>query len=322
MDNKRDRIRRPVEPISFHGIKTYPLKSRKSKVDKGLLGRRYEKGGSFKEFIDTLPRILAAEDLRSIAESIVEAYREKRHVILAMGAHVIKVGLSPIIIDLMERGVVTGVALNGAGIIHDFELAYAGMTSEDVDSEIDEGSFGMAEDTGRILNQAINNGIDRGLGIGEAVGRHVLSSDYPNKDLSITAAGARLGIPVTVHVAIGTDIIHIHPDVDGGALGEGSLKDFKILCGLVKGLEGGVYINIGSAVVLPEVFLKAITVVRNLGHRVEEFTTVNMDFIQHYRPVTNVVKRPTKKGGRGFTITGHHEIMLPLLAAAIIEEIG
>lgn len=320
--DKRDRIIRHIEPISFHGIKTYPLKSRKSKVDKGLLGRRYDKGSSFRDFLDTLPHILAAEDLRSIAESIVKAYREERHVIIAMGAHVIKVGLSPIVIDLMERGVVTGVALNGAGIIHDFELAYAGMTSEDVDSEIDEGAFGMAEDTGRILNQAIKKGIDRGCGIGEAVGRQILSSDYPNIDLSITAAGARLGIPVTVHVAIGTDIIHIHPDVDGGALGEGSLRDFKVLCGLVKGLEGGVYINIGSAVVLPEVFLKAITVVRNLGHRVENFTTVNMDFIQHYRPVTNVVKRPTKKGGRGYTITGHHEIMLPILAAAIIEGIG
>ncbi len=309
-------------PLSFKGIKTYSLKGRKSKVKKDDLTTPYTGGSTFKEFLNTLPGVLGAKDLRSVAAEVAKAHTEGRTVITALGAHVIKVGLSGIVIDLMERGVIKGVALNGAGIIHDFELAYAGMTSEDVDAEIDTGLFGMAEETGRILNGAIKKGAEEGLGIGRAIGKKILSSNYPNKALSILAAGERLKIPVTVHVGIGTDIIHMHPGSDGGAIGKASMMDFRILCNELTGLQGGVYINIGSAVILPEVFLKAITVVRNLGYKVEDFTTVNMDFMQHYRPVTNVVRRPTQKGGRGYAITGHHEIMLPLLAAAIIEEIG
>jgi hypothetical protein len=237
-----------------------------------------------------------------------------------MGAHAIKVGLNPVIIDLMERGVITGLALNGAGIIHDFELALIGRTSEDVDKEILTGAFGMAEETGSLLNQAINAAGPE-EGIGAAVGRMIQSGDFPYKDRSLLAAGIRLGVPVTVHVAIGTDIIHMHPSFDGKATGEAAHRDFLAFCALVSGIEGGVYINLGSAVLLPEIFLKAVTLCRNLGHTLQHFTTVNMDFVQHYRPNTNVVRRPTQDGGRGFALTGHHEIMLPLLAAAIIESL-
>jgi hypothetical protein len=237
---------------------------------------------------------------------------------LGMGAHSIKVGLNPVIIDLMERGIITSLALNGAGIIHDFELAFIGQTSEDVDKEILSGAFGMAEETGSMLNQAISSA-GKDEGIGAAVGRMIQAGDFPYKDKSLLAAGLRLDIPVTVHVAIGTDIIHMHPSFDGRATGEASHSDFLTFCSLVSELEGGVYINLGSAVLLPEIFLKAVTLVRNLGQPLRHFTTVNMDFVQHYRPNTNVVRRPTQGGGRGFAITGHHEIMFPLLAAAIIE---
>lgn len=311
--------RRRIEPISFEGIRRRSIKERKSKVREKDLASPYRKGSSFREFLDGLPDILGAKDLRAIARHIVEARKGGRPVILGMGAHVIKTGLSPLIIDLMEGGVVTGVAMNGAGIVHDFEIAYGGATSEDVDTEIDEGMFGMTEETGRLINEAIKKGVKEGLGIGEAIGREIEGSSYPCKDLSILAAGVRLGLPVTVHVALGTDVTHVHPEADGGAIGEGSMRDFRIFCGMVKDLEGGVYMNIGSAVILPEVLLKAITVVRNLGHRVDRFVTANMDFIQHYRPITNVVKRPTKKGGKGYNLTGHHEIMIPLLVAAVKE---
>jgi len=238
---------------------------------------------------------------------------------LGMGAHAIKVGLTPVIIGLMERGAITSLHLNGAGIIHDFELALIGQTSEDVDKEILTGAFGMAEETGSMINGAIREGSAKGLGIGEAVGGMILSGEFPHKDRSLLAAGARLGVPVTVHVAIGTDIIHMHPSFDGKATGDAAARDFRTFCSLVAGLEGGVYINLGSAVLLPEIFLKAVTLCRNLGHTLRHFTTVNMDFIQHYRPNTNVVRRPTHGGGRGYALTGHHEIMFPLLAAAIIE---
>jgi hypothetical protein len=237
-----------------------------------------------------------------------------------MGAHAIKVGLNPVIIDLMERSIITSLSLNGAGIIHDFELALIGRTSEDVDKEILTGAFGMAEETGSMLNQAIKSA-GQEESIGDAVGRLIQNGDYPFKEKSLCAAGRRLGIPVTVHVAIGTDIIHMHPSFDGRATGEAAQRDFMTFCSLVSDLEGGVYINLGSAVLLPEIFLKAVTLCRNLGHSLNHFTTVNMDFVQHYRPNTNVVRRPTQGGGRGFALTGHHEIMLPLLAAAIIEEL-
>ena len=307
------------KPISSSKLKTYSLKTRKSKVKVDDFAKPFSKEKSFKDFLNSLPNILAADNLRQVASSVVAAYKNKKAVVVGIGAHVIKVGLSPVIIDLMERGIINAVAMNGACIVHDFEIAYAGMTSEDVDAEIDKGEFGMSEETGKLLNNAIKRGVKKGWGIGKSVGQMINSSKYPYKDLSILAAGARLGVAVTVHVAIGTDIIHIHPQMDGKATGEGSSRDFKLFAGVVANLEGGVYLNIGSAVLLPEVFLKALTLVRNLGHKVEKFTTVNMDFIQHYRPLTNVVRRPTKQGGKGYTITGHHEIMVPLLAGMIKE---
>ena len=309
------------DKIGAEGIKTYSIKDRKSKVTVDDFAIPAKKGLSMADFLSELPNILGANDLKDVAARVVRAFANKKTVALGMGAHVIKVGLNPIIIDLMERGIVSAVALNGAGIIHDFETAYAGCTSEDVDAELSGGTFGMAEETGALLNEAINNAGERGLG--RAVGDMIEAGGYPYKDKSILAAGARLDIPVTVHVAVGTDIVHIHPSVDGRATGEATLKDFQLFCGVVSTLQDGVYMNIGSAVLLPEVFLKALTLVRNLGHRVEDFTTVNMDFIQHYRPLTNVVRRPVDGGtGRGISLTGHHEIMVPLLYAAIIEGLG
>ncbi len=281
-------------------------------------------GGRLTRFLDSLPNILAAQTLRNVAETMAAAHRAGRPIILGMGAHPIKVGLSPIVIDLMERGIITAVATNGAGIIHDFEIALLGQTSEDVEAEIDSGRFGMADETGRILNGAIVAGNQRGLGLGASVGQHVLDHrrQFPHASLSILAAGARLGVPVTVHVAIGTDIIHMHPSADGAAIGAGSLTDFRTLAAVVSHMEGGVYLNLGSAVILPEVFLKTVTLGRNLGHTLSKITTVNMDFLPHYRPLTNVVRRPTQKGGRGYSLIGHHELMFPLLAAAVREALS
>ncbi|MEE9614052.1 MAG: hypothetical protein V3W31_03730 [Thermodesulfobacteriota bacterium] len=309
------------KPLSPRGIKTYSIKKRKSKVGVGDVASVPEKGGSVKAFLGGLPDILAAKDLRAVASAVASAHRRDKTVAVGMGAHVIKVGLSPLIIDLMERGVISAVAMNGAGIVHDFELAYAGQTSEDVSAEIGRGAFGMAEETGKLLNGAIKRGVKKGLGIGRSVGDMISRSRFPHKDLSILAAGARLDIPVTVHVAIGTDILHIHPQMDGAATGSGSERDFKLFASVVSTLQGGVYINIGSTVVMPEVFLKALTLARNLGHRVRSLTTVDMDFIRHYRPSTNVVRRPTLGGGKGYSLTGHHEIMVPLLYAAIREKL-
>lgn len=301
-------------------IRTYSLKGRSSKVKLDELAAPHRKGGSFADFASSLPGILAAKHLRDVAAAVVQARKDGRPVMLGMGAHAIKVGLNPVIIDLMERRVVTSLHLNGAGIIHDFELAYIGHTSEDVDREILTGAFGMAEETGSMINGAVRDGAAKGWGIGQSVGKMVQGGDFPHRDRSLLAAGERLGVPVTVHVAIGTDIIHMHPSFDGEATGAAGQRDFHAFCSLVADLEGGVYINLGSAVLLPEIFLKAVTLCRNLGHTLRHFTTVNMDFIQHYRPNTNVVRRPTHGGGRGFALTGHHEIMFPLLAALVIEQ--
>ena len=306
------------KPISSKGIKTYSIKDRKSKVSVDDFAGLHTKGGTVARFLDKLPAILAASDLKAVADAVVASHKGGGTVALGIGAHVIKVGLGPIIIDLMERGVITSVAMNGACVVHDFEAAYAGCTSEDVDSELGKGTFGMAEETGRFLNKAIKKGASKGLG--RAVGAMIAGSRFPYKDKSILAAGARLDLPVTVHVALGTDIIHIHPQMDAKATGEASINDFKLFASVVSSLEGGVYLNVGSAVILPEVFLKALTLVRNLGHKVDNFSTVNMDFLQHYRPLTNVVRRPIAGGGgKGYRLTGHHEIMLPLLYAAIVE---
>lgn len=310
------------KPISKKNIKTYSIRDRKSKVTVDDFAKVTRPGSTVKGFLAGLPKILAARDLNEIASRVVRAHRDKKTVMLGMGGHVIKTGLSPLVIDLMERGVVSSVAMNGSCIVHDFEAAYAGQTSEDVDAELPGGSFGMAEETGKILNEAIKKG--RKKGIGRAVGEMIARSKFPHKDMSILAAGVKLGVPVTVHVAIGADILHIHPQMDGAATGEATARDFDIFCSIVATLRGGAYINVGSAVILPEVFMKALTLVRNLGHDATDFTTVNMDFIQHYRPITNVVRRPTEcnRSGRGFALTGHHEIMVPLLCAAIIEGLG
>jgi hypothetical protein len=256
-----------------------------------------------------------------VVARVGEAHRGGRTVLLGMGAHPIKLGLSPIIIDLMERGIVTGVAMNGAGLIHDAEMALAGKTSEDVAVGLVDGSFGMSGETADFLNNTIARGGETDQGLGRAVGRALERRGVPHREHSILVAGARLDVPVTVHVAMGTDVIHVHPSMDPAATGLASHVDFRIFAGLVASLEAGIYLNVGSAVLLPEVFLKALTLVRNLGHQVHTLTTVNMDFHRHYRPRVNVVERPTQTGGRGFELIGHHEIMLPLLAAALIEEV-
>ncbi|HTG00311.1 MAG TPA: hypothetical protein VK654_06955 [Nitrospirota bacterium] len=309
-----------MKKIDPSKITSYSLKKRQSKVRIDEFARPFAKGGTFGEFFSSLPRILAARHFKDVVDAVVLARKNAKPVMLGMGAHSIKVGLNPIIIDLMERGIVTSLSLNGAGIIHDFELSFIGQTSEDVDKEILSGAFGMAEETGSMLNNAIASAAsDEGLGA--AVGRMIQTGDFAYKDKSILAAGHRLGLPVTVHVAIGTDIIHMHPSFDGRKTGELAQRDFQTFCSLVSELEGGVYINLGSAVLLPEIFLKAVTLVRNLGYPLRSFSTVNMDFVQHYRPNTNVVRRPTQGGGKGYALTGHHEIMLPLLAAAVIESL-
>ena len=281
--------------------------------------RPYQKGNTLGDFLASLPDILAARDLRSVVRAIVKARRSGRPCVLGMGAHPIKAGLSPLIIDLMHRGIVTALATNGACIVHDFELSYAGHTSEDVEKELRRGTFGMAHETGRDLNMAVRKGAARGSGMGTSVGRLIHESSYLLKEQSIFAHAYALKIPATVHVAVGTDIIHMHPAVDGAAVGKTTLLDFRLFSSVVADLDGGVYMNLGSAVIMPEIFLKALTVARNLGHKVDNITTVNMDFLQHYRPTQNVLRRPTVRQGASYALTGHHEIMLPLLAAALIE---
>ena len=309
------------DQIDPEKIRTVSLKERKSTVGLDDFSKAYTKGNTFRDFYDALPNILAGRDFRQVVRSLVDAFRKNKMAVLAMGAHPIKLGLSPVIISLMERGVFKAVAMNGACIIHDVEIAMAGHTSEDVAEELNRGTFGMATETAEFINGAIKEGIPQGLGLGESVGARIRKANLPHAALSILAAGSKVHIPITVHVAIGTDVIHMHPSTDGAALGEASYRDFKIFSSVISKLEGGVYLNLGSAVILPEVFLKALSLARNLGHRVDHFTTVNMDFLQHYRPTVNVVNRPTRKGGKGYSIIGHHEIMFPLLAAAVMEEI-
>jgi hypothetical protein len=304
-------------------VDTYPLAQRKSKVGASVLARPWQTGAKLGDFLQSLPKILAVSDFHEIVQRIVAAVRAQRPVILGMGAHPLKVGLSPLIIDLLERRILSAVAMNGAGIVHDFELAYQGATSEDVAETLMDGSFGMARETGEFLNTAIQEGvIQEGIGIGQAIGTRIQSASLPYGHLSVLAACARLEVPACVHVAVGTDILHMHPQVNGAAIGEGSLRDFRLLTSVVAHLEGGVFINVGSAVIIPEVFLKAVSLARNLGYTVNAFTTVDLDFMRHYRPVVNVVTRPTQQGGRGFHLTGHHEMLFPLLCAAVLEELG
>jgi len=310
-----------IQPLDFANLNTYSVHGRHSKVTVDDFARPVRPGMTVRELLAGLPNQFAGTDFQDFVERTVTAITGKRPILLGMGAHVIKVGLNPILIDLMERGIISAIALNGAGIIHDTEIAMVGRTSEEVADVLGAGAFGAAKETGEVLNNAINRGAREGIGLGEAVGNELLRQDFPFNDQSLIAQARRMNIPVTVHVAIGTDIIHIHPDADGAAIGQTSHYDFRVFSSLVSGLEGGVYLNVGSAVLLPEVFLKALTVVRNLGHEVKQFTTANFDFIRHYRPATNVVHRPTLEGGKGFNFTGHHELMIPLLAAAIVDRL-
>lgn len=306
-------------PLDFSKIRTFPVAERSNKVALDSFASPYPAGGSFRAFLDSLPSFLAVQDLRATASAIADAVKHERPVVLMMGAHTIKVGLNPVIIDAMRKGFISAIALNGAGAIHDFELCYQGETSEDVQKGLNDGSFGMAEETGHLMNSAIELGVKRGLGAGAALG-HAMSA-FENRNLSLLATAYELQIPATIHIAIGTDIIHQHPSCNGAALGAASYEDFKTFAAVCAKLEGGVVLNVGSAVILPEVFLKALTVARNLGHRVEHFTTAVLDMTRHYRPSENVQRRPTALGGQGFYLVGHHEINVPLLFAAVAEAV-
>jgi hypothetical protein len=311
----------PPKPLDLSGVRTHPLAERKSKVALADFARPLPPGASLADFLGSLPRILAGAALRELAAEMRRARERDRPLLWGLGAHVLKVGLSPLLIDLMERGFVTGLAMNGAGIVHDFELAVAGHTSEDVAESLGSGAFGMARETGEEVNRAIGEGDREGLGMGAALGRYLLRRRPPHLEVSLLAAASRLDVPATVHVAIGTDIIHMHPACDPAALGRSTHLDFRTFAALVARLGGGgVYLNVGSAVLLPEVFLKAVTLARNLGHELSDFATANLDFIQSYRPSANVVQRPTRGTGRGYSLTGHHEILVPLLVAALIQE--
>ena len=309
-------------PLDFARLRTYPLRERDNKVQAGNLAKVWQTGGSFAQFVDSLPRILAVNDFHAVVDATVNAVRNRRPVIVMMGAHVIKCGLNPVLIELLRRGIVHALALNGAGAIHDFELALIGETSEDVQRGLDDGSFGMIDETGRLMNAALADGVRQGIGAGRALGEAIVKGPFPRKELSLLHHGVTCNVPVTVHIAIGTDIIHQHPTADGAVLGEATYLDFQKFAAAVAQLEGGVLLNIGSAVILPEVFLKALTIARNLGQTVDHFTTATFDMQRHYRPTENVVKRPTNKGGHGYYLIGHHELLLPLWAAAVMEQLA
>lgn len=301
-------------------LKTYSINTRKNKVDKSFLAKPLSATAGFRSFFDSLPNILKAKELREVVSAIVRARRKKKPVLLMMGAHVVKCGLSPLVIEFLEKGIFTSVSTNGAGIIHDFELAYCGQTSEDVACAIKDGSFGMARETAEFLNGAIADGAADGLGLGESVGRRIEAGGLRYKHLSIAGTCFRLKRLLSVHVALGTDIIHQHPSCDGARTGEATLRDFRKLTQEVSRLDGGgLVVNFGSAVILPEVFLKALSVARNLTGEVRDFTTVNFDMNFQYRPHQNIVMRPLDGCGRGYYILGHHEIMMPLLFQAIVE---
>ena len=308
----------PYDEFDASAVRTYPLAERASRARTEDFGRVFAAGGTFAEWLASLPSFLGARDLKQAAAAIADAKRGGRGVLWGIGAHVIKTGLSPIVVDLMERGFVSAIAMNGAGIIHDFEVALSGGTSEDVDESLGPGRFGMASETAQ-LNDVIRRGADAGQGIGQAVGAHLAALAPPFARFSLAATAHRLGIPLTVHVALGTDIIHMHPAASGAALGDASLRDFRYFTSCVARLGGGVYLNCGSAVVLPEVFLKAVALARNQGADLAGLTTVNIDFIRQYRTHTNVLTRPVAGSGTGISLVGHHEILIPLLAAAILE---
>jgi hypothetical protein len=308
----------PYEEFDLSGVRTWPLASRHSKTRVEDFGHCATDPGGVAAFVESLPNILAGADLKAVVRALLHAHRTDAGIVWGLGAHVIKTGVGPVLVDLMERGFVSAIATNGAGVIHDVEIALVGHTSEDVDEALGPGRFGMAEETGRLLNDAITEGVNSGLGLGQAVTRFVASRLSTFSKGSVLAAAARLAIPVTVHVAIGTDIIHMHPSASGAAIGEGSLRDFRYFVSNVARLERGVFLNCGSAVVLPEAFLKAVALARNRGIALGGLTTVNLDFIRQYRSQTNVVLRPTAGTGHGYSLVGHHEIMIPLIAAALV----
>jgi len=320
--NRGARSKYTLQPIDFSGLKTVPLQDRGGKVRVAEFASAYARGSGVFGLVDSLPHILAGDSLRAVIAAVASARSQGRAILWGLGGHVIKCGLAPVLADLMRRGYATAFVLNGAAAIHDFEIALAGQTSEDVEAVLPDGRFGVAEETGREMNQAVAAADGDGLGMGEALGRRldeIANPEYAAASLLLEAW--RAATPVTVHVAVGTDTPHMHPALDAAALGRATHRDFRLLCSLVAALhDGGVYLNVGSAVVLPEVFLKAVSAVRNLGHPLADFTTVNLDFIQHYRPKLNVVERPhAKSGGAGYALTGHHELLVPLLAACLIE---
>jgi deoxyhypusine synthase len=306
-----------VPPADLSRVRTYPLAERANKVRVDEFGRAVVASSSLGDFLDGLPDVLAVKVLRELAAAIVQARAEEHTVAVGLGAHVIKVGLAPVLIGMMEEGTIDALALNGAGAIHDWEIAAIGATSEDVGRGLHQGRFGMAEETGRALNDAAKEAAASGAGFGETLGRGIVASDLPHRGQSVLARAYELGIPATVHVAVGSDIVHQHPSADGAAIGAATFTDFRKLVTVVSGLSGGVWINIGSAVQLPEVFLKALSIAENLGHDVTGFATANLDMIRHYRTDENVLRRPTLGKGRSFGLTGHHELNVPLLAAAV-----
>jgi hypothetical protein len=309
-----------LQPLELANVKTYPLASRTSKVKLDDFARPVSEEASLDDFLSSLPNVLAVQSLRQIAERMRRARELNKPIIWGIGGHVIKTGLAPLIIDLLERGYVSAIAANGSVLVHDAEIALVGTTSEDVDATLSEGIFGGADETGRLLNGAAQDGATDQIGLGEAVGRALLTLQPKHREYSLLCAAYEARVPFTIHLTIGGDITHFHPSVDGASLGATTHRDFRLLAEIVRRMDGGgVYLNIGSAVVLPEVFLKCVTLVRNLGHPLSDITTANFDFIQSYRPQTNVVRRPTEKGaGAGFSITGHHELTIPLLAAMLL----
>ncbi len=315
-------MKKDLKPIDMSSVKTYPLQERINKVSVSDFAILPDLETDLTPFLASLPKILKGQDFTELVDNIVTAHQRKKAVIVMMGGHIIKCGLTPLLIALVERGIITGFAFNGASSIHDFEIALIGETSEDVSEYLKTGQFGMWEETGKLMNNAIQEAADTGGGMGEALGKKLIEIDALYNDYSLLAAGIQHNIPITVHVAIGTDIIHQHPSTNGAAIGEASFTDFRLLTQLVTELEdGGVVLNLGSAVILPEVFLKALTIARNLGHTVSHFTAADFDMLQQYRSVENVVKRPTEMGGKGYTFTGHHELMIPLLVQSVLSRL-
>ncbi len=306
-------------PFDLRTVRTRPIAGRKNLVRVAQFGRLTGLDASARDLLASLPDVLAARDLRALAAHVAAAHRGGRGVAVAMGGHVVKTGCSPYVLDLVRRGVVTSLHLAGSTAIHDYEIARIGETSEDVAQGLGEGEYGMADETGRAFAASAARARDEGIGLGRALGLSILDEGLPNAEVSLLAEAAQRGLPCTVHVAIGTDTVHMHPAVDGGAVGEATLQDFRLACSVVASLDHGIWLNVGSAVLLPEVFLKAITVARNTGHPVEDLTTANFDMLQHYRTTTNVVRRPAK---RGFNLIGHHELLVPLFRLAVLAELG